>query len=151
MTQEPPTLPHADPDARVWRTYLRAGAFLIPSLLAWSFAVTFLLPKVQRIWEEAGSTASRAQWFMNYCATLMHSIPIALAGIALILFLAEFFWSAWPRYRRVVVACATLLFHTAVLVGITSIAIAACVAAPALARHKYKHPDVSTTPLPLAP
>ena len=140
-----------DPDARAWRTYLRAGAFLIPSLFAWSFAVTFLLPRVQRIWEEAGSSAPRAQRFTDYCATLMHSIPIALAGMALILFLAEFLWLAWPRYRRVVVACATLLIHTAVLVGMTSIAIAACVAAPALARHKHNHPDVSTTPLPLAP
>jgi hypothetical protein len=53
-----------------------------------------------------------------------------------VLRLVESRWEAWPRYRRGVVAAVVVFFHTAVLVGITTIATAALLAAPILLRHK---------------
>jgi type II secretory pathway component PulF len=122
--------------SRAWPTYLRAAAFLTPTTLAWFFAFTFLLPKVQQIWKDAGLTASTVQWIIDASSSLMHSAPYLFATVAVLLLLVEFLWPAWPRYRAAVVACVTLIFHTAVLSGITSIAVAACVAAPVLARLK---------------
>ena len=129
--------PTTSPDhSNAWRTYLRAIVFLIPSALAWSFAGEFLLPRVQLIWRQAGLTASNAQWLMDSSSSFTRSMPYSFAAAFLILVLVEILWSAWPRFRRIVVACATLIFHTAVLADITSIAIAACLAAPLLAKHQ---------------
>jgi hypothetical protein len=68
--------------------------------------------------------------------SLMHQSQFVFAAVVGILLLFESRWSAWPRYRSVAVACATLFFHSVVLIGVTSIAIAACLAAPMLAKAK---------------
>lgn len=129
----PPPLP--DPDG-AFRTYVRAVALLIPTIFVWLFATTFLVPKLEQLWKDAGLTGSKAQWFMNATYALKQNFTFVLAGVVVVLLLLEFRWAAWPRYRRVVVASASLFFHTVVLVGITMIATAALLAAPLLARAK---------------
>jgi type II secretory pathway component PulF len=130
-SQTPPPLP--DPNS-AFRTYLRAIALLIPTVVVWLFANTFLLPKLEYIWQLAGLTGSKAEWLMDASyAFKQHFRTIAL-GVVVVLLLLEFRWRAWPRYRRTVVACATLFFHTAVLVGIATVATAALLAAPLLAK-----------------
>lgn len=129
----PPPLP--DPNS-AWRTYLRAVALLIPTIFFWLFALTFLVPKLEQMWQVAGLNASKVQWLMDLCDGLKQNFTFVVAGVVGVLLLLEFRWAAWPRYRRTVVACVTLFFHTAVLAGITAIAVAVCVAAPLLNRAK---------------
>ena len=131
--QTPPPLPDTN---SAFRTYLGAIALLIPTIFFWLFAVTFLVPKLEQIWQLAGLSGSKAQWLMDLSHGLKQHFHLVVAALAVILLLLEFRWAAWPRYRRTVVACMTLIFHTAVLLGITTIAVAVCLAAPLLAKVK---------------
>jgi hypothetical protein len=131
--QLPPPLP--DPNS-AFRTYLRAVALLIPTIFFWTFASLFLVPKVEQIWDDAGLTGSKVQWLFDASDALKQSFYFIVAAAVLILLLLEFRWPAWPQYRRTVVACFTLFCHTAVLVGVTTIAVTVCVAAPRLAKTK---------------
>ena len=132
-SQAPP--PSPDPNS-AFRTYLRAVALLIPTVFIWLFAITFLAPKLEQLWRDTGLTGSKAQWLMDASDAFKSNFYFVVAGVVVVLLLLEFRWAAWPRYRRVVVACATLFFHTAVLVAITTIATAALLAAPLLLKHK---------------
>lgn len=132
-SQKPPPLP--DPNSAL-RTYLRAVALLIPTIFFWLFAMTFLVPKLEQIWQLAGLSGSKAQWLMDVSYGLKGHFHFLVAGVVVALLLLEFRWAAWPRYRRTVVACVTLFFHTAVLLGITTIAVAVCLAAPLLTGHR---------------
>lgn len=109
---------------------------LIPTIFFWLFATTFLVPKLEQIWQLAGLDGSKAQWLMDASNGLKHYFRFVVAGLVGILVLLEIRWAAWPRYRGTVVACVTLFFHTAVLLGITTIAVAVCLAAPLLTKHK---------------
>jgi hypothetical protein len=125
----PPPLP--DPNSAL-RIYLRAVGLLIPTLFIWLFAVSFLMPKFEQIWQLAGLTGSKVQWLMDVSYGLKQHFHFVVAAVVSVLLLLEARWGAWPRYRRGVVACVTLFVHTAVLVGITMIAVAVCIAAPLL-------------------
>jgi hypothetical protein len=131
--QAPPPLP--DPNS-AFRTYLRAGATLIPTVLIWLFAGTVLVPKLEQLWRDTGLTGSRAQWLMDVSDVFHNNFYFIVTGLLAVLLLVEFRWAAWPRYRRGAVTAVVVLFHTAVLVGITTIATAALLAAPLLLKHK---------------
>jgi len=133
----PPPLPEANSGLH---TYLRTGVFLIPTLLAWAFTTLFLLPKVRQLWNDAGLMTSRVQWLMETAEFLIVPLAFIFVGGFVILLILEFWWPAWPRYRRVVFACIALFIHTVVLAGILAISTAALVAAPVL-------PDKKRTPL----
>lgn len=135
--QSPPPLQDSN---AAFRTYLRAVALLIPTTLVWLFATLFLVPKVEQIWHLAGLTGSKVQWLMDASTILKESFNFVVAGAVLIVLLLEFRWPAWPRYRRAVVGCFTLFCHTAVLVGITTIAVTVCLAAPLLVKVKGTDP-----------
>ena len=75
----------------------------------------------------------QAAWLIGSAASLTNWVFVLL-GVVGALLLLEFCWPAWPRYRRIVLTCATLFFQSAVLVGITTLAIAACLAAPMFGR-----------------
>jgi hypothetical protein len=131
--EAPPRLP--DPNSAL-RVYLRAVGLLLPTIFIWLFAIAFLIPKLQQIWQLAGLAGSKVQWLMDASYTLKHGFHFIFAGVVLLFLLFESRWDAWPRYRRIVVACVTLFIHTSVLVGITAIAVAVCVAAPLLLKAK---------------
>jgi hypothetical protein len=95
-----------------------------------------LVPKLEKLWQDTGLTGSNVQWLMDASYLLRDNFYYVIAGMSVLLLILEFRWAAWPRYRRTVMACATLLFHTVVLVGITMIATSALLAAPMMGRHK---------------
>lgn len=129
----PPPLPDRN---SALRTYLRAGATLIPTVCFWLFARTVLVPKLEKLWQDAGLTGSRAQWLISISDAFQQNFYFIFLGITLPLLLAEFQWPQWPRYRRGAVAGLVVFFHTAVLFGITAIATAALSAAPLLLKNK---------------
>lgn len=137
-SQLPPPLPRAGKDHDAWRFYLRAAAFLAPTVLIWSFGSTFLLPKVRLLWSAAGLNAFKAQWLMESIDALFLCASFALGSVILAVVFLEFCWDAWPRYRRVALDCIALFFHTAALTGITFVALAACLAGPMLDRQGNK-------------
>ena len=118
------------------RIYLRSALWLTPAFFIWLFANAFLLPKLKQGWALAGLQGSKAQMLMDVSSALQGQFEFAFFGLVAVLVLLEFFWTRWPRYRRVVVSGIALLIHTAVLVGITAIATAALLALPILTRSK---------------
>jgi len=105
-------------------------------MMVWRFANVFLLPKLEQIWQVAGLNGSQVQWLLDSSRFLQNYGQIVFIAFVLIFVFLETRWPAWPRYRRTVVACVTLFFHTAVLVGITAIAALVLLAAPMLMKSK---------------
>lgn len=131
-SQRPPPLP--DPNSAC-RIYLRAILTLIPTIFIWLFADLFLVAKLKQLWGETGLSGSKAQWLMTLSDTFHQNFNFIVPGLMILLLFVELRWAAWPRYRRAVVAGIVLFFHTAVLVGVTTIATAALLAAPLLHKH----------------
>ena len=104
------------------RTYIRSLALLIPTILIWFFVTVLLVPKLEQLWHDAGLTGSKAQWLIVVSRGFKDSFYFIIVGVVILLSLLEYSWTTWPRYRGIAVTCATLFFHTAVLVGITAIA-----------------------------
>lgn len=132
-SQAPPPLPLT---SSALRTYLLAVVTLLPTVLIWQFAGIVLVPKLKQLWRDTGLTGSRVQWLMDASDAFRDNFYFIVAGILAFFLLIEFRWLAWPRYRRAVVVGVVILFHTAVLVGITAIATASLLAAPLLLKHK---------------
>src|SRR5690242_3666303 len=95
----PPPLPAPN---SAFRTYLRAVAVLLPTIFCWLFAMLFLVPKLEQIWQLAGLTDSKVQWLMDASDGLKQHLNFIVGGVVLVLLLLEFRWPAWPRYRGAV-------------------------------------------------
>ena len=117
-------------------TYLKAFATIFPALFIWFFSNSFLLPRLQWLWQHTNLTGSKMQWLMDASNFLAHGMQFGFSGIILLLVALELCVSAWPRNRRVVVSIVTILFHTVVLLGLTAIATSVLLAAPLLTRTK---------------
>ncbi len=115
-----------------WLAYARAGAFLVPALLAWWFSVTFLFPKLQQIWTEAGF---HERAFFNILRTsnfLMANSVWLLTILVLMFGFLEWRGGAWFRYRRLSLGIGVWLFNAAVLLLLTAMLLSALMAAPGL-------------------
>lgn len=129
----PPPLPIMKPGAEpAWRTYLGAGAFLVPALLVWVFANLVMLPRVEKIWEMAGLSDSRAQWLIDLSRGLSNNLNFVAMGVGAVFVFLELRWSRWPRYRSGTIWTATFLINSAVLIGMVMICICATLAVPHL-------------------
>ena len=117
-----------------WRTYLKAAAFLIPSLSAWGFSAVFLFPKLKQIWREAGFEDVTAHRVLNGSNFLLAHALLISAALVVVLVWLEWRHRAWPRYRRTCVGLAVFLLNSAVLVLITAMLMTALLVAPALLR-----------------
>jgi len=110
-----------------WATYLKTGVFLSPALLLWVFASLFLIPKVQKLCQEAGMQIfgiMKVSLFMEQHATLL------LLGFVVLMVLLEWRSSAWPRYRKMTMGVGAFLLNAAVLLLITTLVVSATIAAP---------------------
>jgi hypothetical protein len=113
-----------------WASYLKAGTFLAPPLILWTFSCVFLMPKLKQICENAGialPTALQATLFAT-----SHSAVI-LGGLVLCLIFLEWRCTAWPKYRRATLGTGVFAFNALVLLLITMMVFSALIAAPAMA------------------
>jgi hypothetical protein len=113
-----------------WASYLKAGTFLTPSLILWTFACVFMTPKLKQICGNAGfalPTILQATLFVT-----SHPVLI-LAAIVSPFLLLEWRSAVWPKYRRVTLGTGVFLINALILLLITMMVFAALVAAPAMA------------------
>jgi hypothetical protein len=113
-----------------WASYLKAGTFLAPSLILWTFSCVFMMPKLKQICGNAGfalPTILQATLFVT-----AHPVLI-LAAIASPFFLLEWRSREWPKYRRVTLGTGVFLINSLILLVITMMVFAALVSAPAMA------------------
>jgi hypothetical protein len=110
-----------------WATYSKAAVFLSPAIILWVFSGMFVLPKVLKLCQVAGvppfSIIKISMFIGEHCTLIL----IALAASV---FLLEWRWNAWARYRKGTLSVCAFLLNAAILVLITTLVIAAVVAAP---------------------
>jgi hypothetical protein len=126
------SFPTPNVEAR-WASYLKAGTFLAPSLILWTFSCVFMMPKLKQICGNAGfalPTILQATIFAT-----SHPVLI-LVAIVSPFFLLEWRSSGWPRYRRVTLGAGVFLINALILLVITLMVFSALVAAPAMAHIK---------------
>lgn len=123
------SFPTANVEAR-WASYLKAGTFLAPSLILWTFSCVFMVPKLKQICSNAGfALPTILQATLGLTAHPM----LILAAIVSPFFLLEWRSSGWPRYRRVTLGTGVFLINALILILITLMVFSALVAAPAMA------------------
>ncbi len=131
----------AAPTQSVARAYLVAALSLLPTGAAWFFTPVYLLPKLKKLWHEAGAgggISADARWPMELAIGVFEQGQWVAATVALALVAYEWAaWSrgdAWRRHRGTVLMIMVLAMNTVLLVGLMAFAIAALVAIPAMPR-----------------
>lgn len=130
---QPPTMNTTDSSTNtepLWATYIRATVFLTPAVLLCTFAVMYLMPKLELVCQRAGVALPGV--YQAGLSAADHPTPILLA-IVLSLALLEWRCARWQRFRRVSLGAAVLVINTAVMVFMTTMLIFALLAAPNLA------------------
>jgi hypothetical protein len=125
------SFPTPNVEAR-WASYLKAGTFLAPALILWTFSCVFLMPKLKQICGNAGfalPTILQATLFVT-----AHPVLI-LSAIVFCFFLLEWRSTRWQKYRRVTLGTSVFLINALILLVITMMVFSALVAAPAMAQH----------------
>jgi hypothetical protein len=112
-----------------WATYTKAAVFLIPAVSLWTFAVMFLMPKLQAVCREAGVLMPWPYQVTSFFAG--HWLTVLLI-VALPLALVEWRWSRWPAFRRMSLGGAVFVLNAGVMALITLLLILALYVAPAL-------------------
>jgi hypothetical protein len=121
--------PSSNLEAR-WASYLKAGTFLAPSLILWTFSRLFMMPKLKQICGNAGfalPTILQVTLFIT-----AHPVLI-FAAITLPFFYLEWRSTGWPKYRRITLGTGVFLINDLILLVITLMVFSALVAAPAMA------------------
>lgn len=134
--------PHARAGEPAWRLYLKALAFLLPGLAAWTFSIYFLCPKLRKSWQDAGLGGSGIQWLMDVAGFLFDwgwSFWALVVGV--VLALAELRRDLWAKYRPVVVGLVVWLVNSAILYGIVVLCALALVAAARMGHFRVAPPD----------
>jgi hypothetical protein len=129
LTNMNTSFPTPNVEAR-WATYVKAGTFLAPSLILWTFSCVFMMPKLKQICGNAGfalPTILQATLFIT-----SHPFLI-LATIMLPFFFLEWRSTGWPKYRRITLGTAVFLINALILLVITMMVFSALIAAPAMA------------------
>jgi hypothetical protein len=125
------SFPTPNVEAR-WALYLKAGTFLAPALILWTFSCVFMMPKLKQICGNAGfalPTVLQATIFAT-------SHPVLIFGAIVFCFLLlEWRSPGWQKYRRVTLGTSVFLINAIILLVITIMVYSALVAAPAMAQH----------------
>jgi hypothetical protein len=116
---------------RPWLTYTKAAAFIVPAVIAWGFACTFLVPKAKEISRMAGLNPSDLGWIWPATFFLVHWGRALLVGGILALVLLEFVAPRWWR-RRLVVGIGIWLANVTVLFALSMLLVIVLIAAPSL-------------------
>ena len=91
----------------------------------------FLLPKLQKLWDDTRITDSEDQRVMNFAVSMMQHSHQALLISVIAIIILEIFSTRWPNWRDVGVSAIVLLFNAAIFAGITAMCISALLIAPA--------------------
>jgi hypothetical protein len=113
-----------------WASYIKAGAFLAPSLILWMFSCLFMMPKLKQICANAGLALPNVFGLALFATS--HLVLIS-AALLTSLILLEWRSNKWPRYRRTTLGIGVFLVNAFVLLLITLMVFSALIAAPAMA------------------
>ena len=125
---QPPALP-SGPRAVV--TYLVAILLAIPVLMLLIFSIVVHLPKLERIWKEAGLDSSQAQWLLSTCRFVPDNFNVIGAVLVIALVLIECFCKGWGRWRKRVLLGGVFAFQLAVMLELAFVATASQLAVSA--------------------
>ena len=122
-----------------WATYFKASAFLAPALGLWVVSAVYLIPKLQKICQDANffSAPGTTVWNftrVNIGTTLFVKENSVILFVAALLVLGLLEWRSrhWPRYRRATIGLGVFLLNSLVLLSVFMMVVTAVVAAPAL-------------------
>jgi len=117
---------------RRWLTYMKAVIFILPAVIAWGFACTFLVPKAEEIAVTTGLNPSDLGWIWPVTFLIAHWGRAALVAGILALVLMEMVGPRWWR-RRLAVGTGIWLANVAVLFMLCMLLVVVLMAAPSLA------------------
>ena len=116
------------------KIYLKASCFALPPVAAAQFVNLFLLPKLTYLQADAGLSDAQIYGFMTLPRFLAEYGLMMLLAFMAVLFVMEWRFRLWERYRKAALATSVFVVNTAVLVELTSVIMAAFIIAPFLMR-----------------
>ncbi len=129
MTPPPLTANKTD---KGFRPYLHLLAYGLPSALFVIFASMVLLPKVEKIWEAAGTRVSKAEWVIDLCRTFVDNFNFIVLAIVLLFVALENLWPGWQTIRKPAIKTLSWLVTFSVMSCMTWLCVTTCLALPAI-------------------
>lgn len=125
-----------------WASYLKTSAFTLPAVGAWFFCLVFLVPKLDEMCHDAGTSLFALDGvpgvFKAFGAVVQFMVCLSRntfwvsGALLLVLGLLEWRSRGWPRYRRAALGTGAFVVNLLVLVSITMLVLTACIVAPNL-------------------
>ena len=130
----PPPLPiHKAPAESGRHTYLRAVGLLFPCIVFLNFSALVLVPKLLRVWQNAGPEMSKAQWMLDASIWLPQHSLFIVPSVACFFVALELLVPGFSKRRSVVVTLITIVVNLAAMTTLAGIATSALLAIPRLA------------------
>jgi hypothetical protein len=104
-----------------WKTYAKAAIAMVPAVVACLMARTFIVPKVEQIWADAGLAGGGA---MAAALVVLRNVMPAVCFAAFILLLVEWRWRTGARFRGALVTAVVFLMNAAAFFGIGALCVA---------------------------
>jgi hypothetical protein len=109
-----------------WKTYAKAAIAVVPAVIACLMARTYILPKVQQIWAEAGLDAGGV---MTSALVVLHNVVPAICFAIFVLLLVEWRSRTATRFRGAFATALVFLLNAGAFFGIGALCVAAVLGA----------------------
>jgi hypothetical protein len=117
---------------RWWPAYLKAAVLILPSVIFFSVAAIFMLPKLKQM---CADTNYDARYLFGPIDIVVENFWLLLPAMLLLFGFFEYSVSFWRQHRSGFMTLIVFLVHSAVLLGlVTSLAVMTIVG-PAMSKH----------------
>ena len=116
---------HPQTEAR-WKTYAKAGIAVVPAVVACLMARAFIVPKVERIWADAGLDAGSV---LTSALVVLNNVIPAICLAAFVLLFVEWRWRTGARFRGAFATAVVFLLNAGAFFGIGALCVAAVLGA----------------------
>ena len=122
-----------------WKTYAKAAIAVVPAVVACLMARTFIVPKVEQIWADAGLAGGGV---MTAALVVLQNVVPAICFATFVLLFVEWRWRTGARFRGAFVTAVVFLMNAGAFFGISALCVAAVLGAAAF-HGKMHHAEVA--------
>ena len=109
-----------------WKTYAKATIAVVPAIVACLMARTFIVPKVEQIWADAGLAGGGV---MTAALVVLQNVVPAVCFATFVLLFVEWRWRTGARFRGALATAVVFLLNAGAFFGIGALCVAAVLGA----------------------
>lgn len=122
-----------------WATYLKAALFVAPAVCLWQLALVKCVPFLKDVADHAGAASlpGFARINLGIAELIKDNCLYLIGAVLLALYLLEWRFSNWQRYRRAAIGLTAFILNTSLLISLFLIIVTGALVA-GMAIHRVK-------------